>query len=168
MRSGRAKRTRRSPYDGEMTHLQISPIAIEDIEALVSLVDSYRSFYGQQPSIDTRQYLTKRIEEGSALGFIARVEGHPAGFTLIYPTFSTVALAPIWLLNDLYVDENHRRQGIADALLESAENEARQAGAARIWLRTAVDNAPARALYENRGWVLDDIFCRYDLVLKTP
>jgi GNAT superfamily N-acetyltransferase len=150
-----------------MSDLQICPIGIEDIEDLVPLVDSYRGFYGQQPSIDTGQYLTERIGEGSALGFIAKVEGHPAGFTLIYPTFSTVALAPIWLLNDLYVDENHRRQGIANALLERAEDEARQAGAARIWLRTTLDNAPARALYENRGWVLDDIFCRYDLALKT-
>lgn len=150
-----------------MSHLQISPIAIQDLEDLVPLVDSYRSFYNQQPSIDTRHYLSQRIEEGSALGFIARVEGQAAGFTLIYPTFSTVALAPIWLVNDLYVDENHRRQGIANALLERAETEARRAGAARIWLRTALDNAPARALYENRGWVLDDIFCRYDLVLKT-
>jgi ribosomal protein S18 acetylase RimI-like enzyme len=148
-----------------MTHLQISPIAIEDIEALVPLVDSYRSFYGQQPSIDTRQYLTKRIEEGSALGFIARVGGHPAGFTLIYPTFSTVALAPIWLLNDLWVDEKYRRHGIANALLEKAENEARQSGAGRIWLRTALDNRAARALYVRRGWVFDEVFCRYDLVL---
>lgn len=131
------------------------------------LVDSYRGFYGQQPSINTHLYLTQRLKEGSGLGFIARVQRQAAGFTLIYPTFSTVALAPIWLLNDLYVDENHRRQGIANALLERAEDEARQAGAARIWLRTALDNAPARALYENRGWILDHIFCRYDLVLKT-
>jgi GNAT superfamily N-acetyltransferase len=150
-----------------MSDIQIRPIAIEDIEDLVPLVDSYRGFYGQERSNDTRKYLTERIEDGSALGFIARVERQAAGFTLIYPTFSTVALAPIWLLNDLYVDENHRRQGIANALLEGAETEARRAGAARIWLRTALDNAPARALYENRGWVLDEIFCRYDLVLKT-
>lgn len=150
-----------------MSDIQIRPIAIEDIEDLVPLVDSYRGFYGQERSNDTRKYLTERIEDGSALGFIARVERQAAGFTLIYPTFSTVALAPIWLLNDLYVDENHRRQGIANALLERAEDEARHAGAARIWLRTALDNAPARSLYENRGWVLDEIFCRYDLVLKT-
>jgi GNAT superfamily N-acetyltransferase len=149
-----------------VSYSSISPITAEDIEDLVPLVDSYRGFYGQQRSNDTRHYLTERIEEGSALGFIARVEGQAAGFTLIYPTFSTVALAPIWLLNDLYVQENHRRQGIANALLERAEDEARHAGAARIWLRTALDNAPARALYENRGWILDDIFCRYDLVLK--
>ena len=150
-----------------MSYSSISPITVQDIEDLVPLVDSYRGLYGQQPSFDTHQYLTERIGDGSALGYIARVEGHPAGFTLIYPIFSTVALAPIWLLNDLYIDESHRRLGIANTLLETAENEARQAGAARIWLRTALDNAPARALYENRGWVLDDIFCRYDLVLKT-
>ena len=83
---------------------------------------------------------------------------------MIYPTFSTVALAPIWLLNDLYVDESARGNGVATKLMETAEQAARDAGAARIWLRTANDNTAAQALYEGRNWKQDEVFRRYDLI----
>ena len=46
----------------------------------------------------------------------------------------------------------HRRQGLAAALLERFEAEARARGAARAFLEVAEDNAPARALYEGRGY----------------
>ncbi len=67
-------------------------------------------------------------------------------------------------LNDLYVDESVRGQGIASELMEVAESEAKKAGATRVFLRTANDNLPAQALYEGRNWVKDEVFRRYDLV----
>ena len=99
-----------------------------------------------------------------AVGFIARLNHRAIGFTICYPTFSTVAVAPIWLLNDLFVDDNYRGQGIASKLMQTAETAARDAGAARIWLRTAEDNTTAQRLYESRGWKQDTVFRRYDLV----
>ncbi len=112
----------------------------------------------------TLGYLEQRIKNEEAIVFIARVDGEAVGFTLLYPTFSTVSLSNIWLLNDLYVDESARGKGIASELMDVAESAAKSAGATRVFLRTANDNLPAQALYEGRNWVKDEVFRRYDLV----
>lgn len=147
-----------------MANVIITRATNSDIEDLVPLVELYRAFYKQPANQKTQEYVADRISNDEAVVFIARIDGKAIAFTMIYPTFSTVALAQIWLLNDLYVDESARGLGIATKLMETAEQAAREAGAARIWLRTANDNTPAQALYEGRGWKQDEIFRRYDLI----
>lgn len=142
----------------------IARVAKSDLPELHLLVEKYRAFYKQAENDKTSNFLEQRIANNEAVAFIARVEGSAVGFTLLYPTFSTVSLSNIWLLNDLYVDEAVRGQGIATELMEVAEAEAKKAGATRVFLRTANDNLPAQALYEGRNWVKDEVFRRYDLV----
>ena len=142
----------------------ISRASISDIAELHPLVEKYREFYKQPENPKTVQFLTDRLENDEAVVFIARIDGNPVGFTMIYPTFSTVSLSAVWLLNDLYVAETSRGQGVANLLMDAAETAAREAGATRIFLRTAHDNTPAQALYESRGWKQDEVFRRYDLV----
>lgn len=137
---------------------------ISDIEGLTGLVEQYRAFYKQEPNAKTKPYLTDRLTNGQIETFVAEVDGKLVGFTNCYPTYSTVSLSEIWLLNDLFVDPDFRGQKIADQLMVTAENEAKAAGATRIWLRTAHTNTPAQALYEGRGWVQDEVFRRYDLI----
>lgn len=143
---------------------QITKVTSSDLPELHVLVEKYRAFYKQVESEKTSSFLEQRIASNEAVAFIARVDGNAIGFTLLYPTFSTVSLSSIWLLNDLYVDESARGQGIATELMEVAESAAQQAGATRVFLRTANDNLPAQALYEGRNWVKDEVFRRYDLV----
>ena len=145
-----------------MTNIRRATVA--DIDQLTGLVEQYRAFYKQEPNAKTKQYLTDRIANGESIVFVAEDSGTLVGFTQCYPTFSTVSLSQIWLLNDLFVDPNHRGKHIADELMVMAEREAKAAGATRIWLRTAHTNTPAQALYEGRGWVQDEVFRRYDLI----
>ena len=63
-----------------------------------------------------------------------------------------VAMQPIWVLNDLYVCTDHRRKGVGRALLEDMVARGRAAGAARLELATAADNAVAQQVYEACGW----------------
>lgn len=143
---------------------EVSRVTKSDLAELHVLVEKYRAFYKQAENDKTSSFLEQRIANDEAVAFIARVDGNAVGFTLLYPTFSTVSLSSIWLLNDLYVDESARGQGIATELMEVAESEAKKAGATRVFLRTANDNLPAQALYEGRNWVRDEVFRRYDLV----
>jgi len=148
--------------------IEISRATVADVDDLHGLVESYRAFYKQEPNPKTLGYLTDRLSNDEAIVFLARQvtdsTSRAVGFTMIYPTFSTVSLSQIWLLNDLYVDEICRRQGVSQKLMDRAESEAKAAGATRLFLRTANDNATAQALYEGRGWVRDEVFRRYDLV----
>lgn len=135
-----------------------------DIKELTGLVEQYRAFYKQEPNSNTESYLSERMTKNEMVTFVAQVDEKLVGFTNCYPTFSTVSLSQIWLLNDLFVDPDHRGKHIADQLMVTAEQAAKDAGATRIWLRTAHTNTPAQALYEGRGWVQDEVFRRYDLI----
>ncbi len=111
-------------------------------------------------------FIRARLRRGESIVLVGSVnEGPAAGFCQIYPTFCSVAAAPIFILYDLYVSQSARRGGLAKALLLAARDEAVAAGASRMDLQTAKTNAPARALYESLGWELDVTFDTYHLRL---
>jgi ribosomal protein S18 acetylase RimI-like enzyme len=144
--------------------LEIFQAKLADVAQLHPLVEKYRAFYKQPANEKTLGYLTSRLENDEAIVFIAREDTNAVGFTMLYPTFSTVSLSAVWLLNDLYVQESHRGKGIASKLMETAESAAREVGATRVFLRTANDNVTAQRLYEGRNYIQDEVFRRYDLI----
>lgn len=135
-----------------------------------ALFDAYRQFYGQAPDRDgARRFLTERLANGDSLLLLA-VEGQPAtglGLAQVYPSFSSVRMKPIWILNDLFVAPEARRRGVGRLLLETVAQKAQGAGACRVILSTAKDNAHAKALYEKFGYHLDEQFAHYELPLPT-
>lgn len=137
-----------------------------DVAAVAPLFDAYRGFYGQpsDPAL-ARDFLFARLLGGECRVLLARVDGEPAGFVLLYPGFSSVQARVAWVLNDLYVAPAFRGRGLADALMAQAEAAARAAGACQLVLETAHDNHAAQRLYERRGWRMERDFRAYGLVL---
>ena len=146
---------------------QIRQATILDLDTLAPLFDGYRQFYGQPADLArAHAFLGERVHQHESLILLARDEhGEGLGFTLLYPLFSSVRTVRIWLLNDLFVVSSARRQGVAAGLLDAAAEQARALGAASLSLSTALDNAPAQALYESKGWQRDWQFCEYSLTL---
>ena len=131
----------------------ISRAGPADLDALAALFDAYRQFYEQPSDLPrARQWLRERLRFGESMVLVAKRGGIAVGFTQLYPMFSSVRTAKTWILNDLYVDANARRGGIARSLLDAAAKFAREDGAAGISLETTQDNAAARALYRAAGW----------------
>jgi GNAT superfamily N-acetyltransferase len=129
----------------------------QDLDTLAVLFDAYRRFYGQPADVArARDWLRARMRFGESVVLIAERDGVAAGFTQLYPMFSSVRTARTWILNDLYVDDGARRCGVARALLDAAATFAREDGAFGVALETSRDNAPARALYRAAGWHEDD------------
>ena len=89
---------------------------------------------------------------------------HVGGINGRYPRFSSVAMARIFVLNDLFVDALARRKGRALKLLSAAVAFAIAEGAVRVSLSTAVTNTTAQALYQSAGWKRNDEFFVYDFV----
>lgn len=56
-------------------------------------------------------------------------------------------------LQDVEVAPDHRRHGVAQALIAAAEREARARGFTRVRVSVSVDNAPAQSLYRTCGYV---------------
>lgn len=135
-----------------------------DLDRVAELLDEYRVFYGQEPAgQQVREFVRERIEKGDSAIFVAIHEGQVVGFVQLYPSFSSIAMARVWILNDLYVAEGFRQHGIASKLLEASADFARETGAMRLELSTARDNLAARSLYEKMGWRLDEVFVHYYL-----
>ncbi|HEY1588360.1 MAG TPA: GNAT family N-acetyltransferase, partial [Rhodanobacter sp.] len=129
--------------------------------------NAYRQFYGQASDVArARAFLAERMAKQESQILLALDDsGAALGFTQLYPLFSSVRAVRTFLLNDLFVATGARRQGVAKALLTAAADHARGLGAASLSLSTALDNAPAQALYESLGWQRDRGFCEYALVL---
>ena len=131
----------------------ISRAGPADLDALATLFDAYRTFYGQTPDLPlARQWLRERLRFGESVVLVAKRGGTVVGFVQLYPMFSSVRTARTWILTDLYVDAGARRRGVARALLDASAAFARGDGAAGISLETTQDNAAARALYRAAGW----------------
>lgn len=92
----------------------------------------------------------------------ARSSAIALGFTQLYPSFSSVSVAPIVILNDLFVSPAGRCRGVARALLRRAEEHAHETGAVRLALTTARDNVRAQRVYEANGWERDEVFFAYN------
>lgn len=134
-------------------NVTIRRAAVQDAEALASLFDSYRQFYGQSSNPEgARKFLADRLRHGESTVFVAENREILTGFVQLFPAFSSVSLARTFILNDLFVVLDHRRSGIARALIAAAVEFSRDVGAVRISLSTAVTNGPAQALYEEVGW----------------
>ncbi len=140
----------------------------EHIEDLARLFDAYRVFYRQTSDLAAaRAFLRERFERRDAVSFLALCEGNAAGFTQLYPSLSSVSMAPIWILNDLFVDQGFRGRGIGRRLMDRAREFARTNGAIRIELTTERTNTVAQALYRAAGYARDDVFYKFILTVDT-
>lgn len=125
---------------------------------LTTMLDAYRVFYAQPSDPEAaKTFLEARFSQRDSEIFLGEMDGKPAGFVQLYPTFSTVSLKRMYVLNDLYVLPSYRGQGVGAALLIKAQERCLEKGYKGLALETAVDN-PARALYEKLGWE-KDIHC---------
>ena len=150
--------------DPSDSDLKVVQAGLQHLDELTQLFDSYRQFYRQASDTSgAKAFLHERLSQGDSVVFIAFLDGKPAGFTQLYPSFSSVSMAQIWILNDLFVAQHARRSGVAKALMERAASFGKETGAARLTLTTEVTNEQAQALYEALGWKKDTSFYTYSL-----
>ncbi len=83
--------------------------------------------------------------------FIAELDGRPAGFALWFLTHSTWTGRPSLYLEDLFVDDAARGQGIARALFRRLAREAKARDCARIDWAVLDWNVDAMAFYRRMG-----------------
>jgi GNAT superfamily N-acetyltransferase len=146
--------------------VEVRQATVADLDLLVPLFDAYRQFYRQPSEPErARRFLLERFEHRQSVILLAFENAAAVGFTQLYPSFSSGAMAPIFILNDLFVAPAARRRGVGAALLEAAAGYGRRAGALRLVLSTEVTNTTAQSVYERMGWKRDSVFCVYQLAL---
>jgi len=144
-------------------NVEILRAGSEHVDLVAPLFDAYRRFYQQESNIsDAIKFLSDRISGDQSVIFLALVKKKPSGFTQLYPSYTSVSMRKIWILNDLFVEKDARGLGVGKKLIKSATEFARQTGAKKLTLATARDNIPAQKLYDGSGWSKQDSFLHYD------
>uniref|UniRef100_UPI00403F8B5F GNAT family N-acetyltransferase n=1 Tax=Paenibacillus sp. FSL H8-0079 TaxID=2921375 RepID=UPI00403F8B5F len=161
---------------------RIRHAGLADLNEVVRLFNEYRMFYNQHADIEAAcQYIKERMERDESVILVAETDvvsdqgadesnGRSlsnsficTGFVQLYPSFSSVSMGSVWVLNDLYVHRDYRQQGIARKLLQAAKQLASERGVLRISLSTELTNKQAQALYESEGYAQDTKFMYYEL-----
>ncbi|GGN91181.1 GNAT family N-acetyltransferase [Saccharibacillus kuerlensis] len=148
--------------------ISVRSASLPDLERLVPLFDAYRVFYRQPSDPEgAARFLSERLGQLQSVVLLAEEpeSGEAAGFTQLYPTFSSVSMKRSWILNDLYVSESFRGRRVGGMLLDAARQHAELTGAKGIALSTAPENVTAQKLYEGRGYRRDDEYLNYFLTL---
>ncbi|WP_233164770.1 GNAT family N-acetyltransferase [Pedobacter sp. ASV28] len=137
-----------------MSKIKIKRIDRNEANLVVGLFNQYRIFYGKFSDLGmAKAFIDARLENNESVIFVALDENQSVGFTQLYPKYSSVGLVKNWILNDLFVNPEYRKQGIGETLIKTAMNFAKEQGAAYVQLETAVDNFTAQSLYEQIGFV---------------
>ncbi len=136
------------------SELEIAPVAVEEFEQLLPLIAAYQRFY-EVEEVDegrNRNFFRRFLapsEDGLLLG--AHQGGRFAGYACLYWHFSSLEACECVLMNDLFVAEDARGEGVGRALIEATAEVARERGVPFVEWSTAPDNETAQRLYDSIG-----------------
>ncbi|MFF5815605.1 GNAT family N-acetyltransferase [Lysinibacillus capsici] len=144
--------------------MKICMVTQQTMGDVVPLFNAYREFYGQSSDLQqAEQFIQERVMGAESIIFLAYLEEEPVGFAQLFPVFSSVAMKRAFLLNDLFVAKQARKQGVAQALMEQCFIYCQQEDARYMMLETARDNVQAQKLYEKMGMTIDETVYYYSI-----
>ncbi|MUI54385.1 GNAT family N-acetyltransferase [Aliivibrio fischeri] len=143
--------------------LTIKKAQLSDIQAVSNLYEMYLSFYQVDTSNkDPEAFLRTRLENNeSVIYYVVNENNEYVGFAQLYPLFCSLEMNKTWLLYDLYVHAEHRKNGVAQLLLDQADLLAKETNAFFVMLSTGIDNLKAQKLYEKNNYIRDNEFYTY-------
>ncbi len=148
--------------------MRIVQATLEHLDLLTPMFIKYREFYGELALPDSsRKFLENRLKRKESVIYMALAddEDRLLGYCQLYPSFSSLSLKRVWILNDIYVAEDARRQLVADRLLQTAKKMAKDTNAIRLRVATSQNNLAAQKTYESIGFREDTVFKNYTLEL---
>ncbi|HEY1522318.1 MAG TPA: GNAT family N-acetyltransferase [Solirubrobacteraceae bacterium] len=138
-----------------MAEHSIHIVGLADLDQLLPLMRGYCDFYRTTPGDDELLNLASALiddPEHGGLQLVARDSGRRAvGFATIYWSWSTTDACEIGVMNDLFVTQEARGEGLAERLIESCREQCARRGARRLVWQTAPDNLRAQAVYDRVG-----------------
>ena len=132
--------------------MKIQIIALEEInfEQWLPLWQGYLTFYKSQLSDEQIRLTWKRItnpEQADMFGYAIQIDGNAVGFVHLISHMSMWTNLPYCYLQDLYVDEVFRNQGLARKLIEHCYQVCTGKFDRVYWL-TEESNHTAQQLYD--------------------
>ncbi|KRU22041.1 GNAT family N-acetyltransferase [Psychrobacter piscatorii] len=145
--------------------IKITPLSKTDYELWLILWQNYLTFYETSlPSSTTETTWRNLLNESVAIyGFGAWREDVLVGITHVVLHPNTWNTTDCCYLEDLYVADNVRGQGVGRALIEYVYSFAKDQDCNRVYWTTQESNAAARKLYDAIATQTDMVQYRKDL-----
>ena len=121
---------------------------MEAAKGLFNEVCGEEGYHGPPP---TRGHLDKLLGDEKFIALTAHIDGRMVGALAGYELVKYEADRSEIYIYDLAVREEHRRLGVATALIEALQPIARERGAWVIYVQADPPDAPAVALYDKLG-----------------
>lgn len=145
--------------------LKIVPLSKDNYELWLDLWQSYLRFYESSLPLETTNVTWHNLLDSNVpiYGFGAWQEDVLVGITHVVLHPNTWNTTECCYLEDLYVNESVRGQGVGRALIEHVYAFARQQNCNRVYWTTQEDNTAARRLYDTLATKTDMIQYRKNL-----
>lgn len=148
-------------------NLKISPVEEKDMADIYEL---YREFAVYEKLED---YFSASLEEMQRMMFEekllhilkAEVEGTLAGFAAYYYQLVSFPAKKVLYLEDIFVRESYRGNGIGNLFFEKLEKIARENDCLKMTWKCLEWNQNSRSFYEHIGAKLDEEWVIYDKML---
>ncbi len=146
--------------------ITIRRICLEDAEVLAQLSRTtfYDTFTGTCTEQDMEEFLEQNfnlpqiqaeLSDANDKYFLAEIEGRAAGYLRLMEDYSNFDLIKKWKaleLKRIYVDKAFHGKGIAQMLIQFAENYAKENSYEVLWLGVWEHNLRAKRFYEKSGF----------------
>ena len=147
--------------------MHIEPVTEADLDELLPLMRAYCDFYEVAPTDEALTDMALALLDEPDLEGVQLIarddDGQAVGFATIFWTWSTLSADRLGVMNDLFVSQDARGGGVADALIAACADQCRDRGVPELAWQTAKTNARAQAVYERVGATRDDRWLDYSL-----
>jgi GNAT superfamily N-acetyltransferase len=137
-----------------LSNLIVREVRPTDLAAWSPLWDGYNAFYGRSgptalaPEITAETWRRFFDPAEPVYGLLAERNGEVLGLAHYLFHRSTISVAPICYLQDLFTVTAARGQGVGRALIEAVYHRAKAAGSSRVYWQTHETNIQAQKLYD--------------------
>lgn len=137
----------------EKLNLNIRKTTANDVPLILKLIKELSVFEKMSEEVVATEDILRETlfgDKSYARVLIAEIEGKPVGYALYFYNFSTFVGRPGLYIEDVYVSEEYRGQGIGTALFKYCAYIAKENKCVRMeWL--VLNWNPARKFYDHMG-----------------
>jgi GNAT superfamily N-acetyltransferase len=135
----------------EISMVKVDPSNVDDLARMIAELAVFEHL--EPPTEEAVERLRKDVESETPYfhAYIAFSGPDQVGYVFFFFTYSTLLAKPTLFIEDIYVSERYRRQGIGRKLLAFCAEEAQRRGCGRMDWNVLDWNSKAICFYQSCG-----------------